>query len=363
MLKEKKIIENKNQFRNKNSTITTFGFSAVRKSLKSAFCTTSILTITDLLNGHFSAIWAPPTLSFTSSIIVKCTPTLRDRSLKIFLKKSLKWFVPVIFNPCTCGQPIYDEWEAKCIIGPKMQKNKSKLTPLKLTIAVKGWVIYVRNKEQNDRIRHLQNNKLKCAATVIVGQRKDIWKKVPFRWTRWMANLLKWMIEAPAAHHATVKHFAWCELGELQTRKMRLTWRKKIQGIETRWTWRTKRGRKWGEPQWWWLMLLSSFLGSPQGAIFFSHTKNSFVEFFPIYIFRTERALVFKAVKQGQSYRCTIRPVCSAFCSEAPVSVLLFGSCYLLLGRVRQPFKDKVQEKYWPNKLTSGASISQEKAN
>ena len=146
-------------------------------------------------------------------------------------------------------------------------------------------------------------------------------------------------------------------------KKMRLTWRKKIQGIETRWTWRTKRGRKWGEPQWWWLMLLSSFLGSPQGAIFFSHTKNSFVEFFPIYIFRTERALVFKAVKQGQSYRCTIRPVCSAFCSEAPVSVLLFGSCYLLLGRVRQPFKDKVQEKYWPNKLTSGASISQEKAN
>ena len=361
MLKEKKIIENKNQFRNKNSTITTFGFSAVRKSLKSAFCTTSILTITDLLIGHLSAIWAPPT--FTSSIIVKCTPTLRDRSLKIFLKKSLKWFVPVIFNPCTCGQPIYDEWEAKCIIGPKMQKNKSKLTPLKLTIAVKGWVIYVRNKEQNDRIRHLQNNKLKCAATVIVGQRKDKWKKVPFRWTRWMANLLKWMIEAPAAHHATVKHFAWCELGELQTRKMRLTWRKKIQGIETRWTWRTKRGRKWGEPQWWWLILLSSFLGSPQGAIFFSHTKNSFVEFFPIYIFRTERALVFKAVKQGQSYRCTIRPVCSAFCSEAPVSVLLFGSCYLLLGRVRQPFKNKVQEKYWPNKLTSGASISQEKAN
>ena len=87
------------------------------------------------------------------------------------------------------------------------------------------------------------------------------------------------------------------------------------------------------------------------------------LSFLILYIFRTERALVFKAVKQGQSYRCTIRPVCSAFCSEAPVSVLLFGSCYLLLGRVRQPFKDKVQEKYWPNKLTSGASISQEKAN
>ena len=34
-----------------------------------------------------------------------------------------------------------------------------------------------------------------------------------------------------------------------------------------------------------------------------------------------------------------------------------------LSRRVRQPFKDKVQEKYWPNKLTSGASISQEKAN
>ena len=30
-------------------------------------------------------------------------------------------------------------------MGPKMQKNKSKLTPLKLAIGVKGWVIYVRN--------------------------------------------------------------------------------------------------------------------------------------------------------------------------------------------------------------------------
>ena len=53
-----------------------------------------------------------------------------------------------------------------------MQKNKSKLTPLKLTFGVNGWVIFVRNKKQNDRIRRLRNNKLKCAATVIVGQRK-----------------------------------------------------------------------------------------------------------------------------------------------------------------------------------------------
>ena len=156
----------------------------------------------------------------------------------------------------------------------------------------------MRNKKQNNRIRDLQSNKSKRAATLIVGQRKDKWKKVPFRWIRWMGNLLKWMIEAPAAHHATVKHFAWCELGEQQRRKMRLTWRKKIKGIERRWTWRTKRGRKWGEPQWWWLMLLSSFLGSLQGAIFFSHRKYSFVEFFPIHIFSHPGALVFRA-RQG----------------------------------------------------------------
>ena len=46
--KREKIIGNKNQFCNKNSTITTFGFSAVRKSLQSAeliaFCTTPVLT-------------------------------------------------------------------------------------------------------------------------------------------------------------------------------------------------------------------------------------------------------------------------------------------------------------------------------
>ena len=39
------------------------------------------------------------------------------------------------------------------------------------------------------------------------------------------------------------------------------------------------------------------------------------------------------------------------------------GSCHSPLGRVRQPLWDQVQEKYWPNKVTSRASISQEKAN
>ena len=45
------------------------------------------------------------------------------------------------------------------------------------------------------------------------------------------------------------------------------------------------------------------------------------------------------------------------------VSVLLFGSCHLILRRVPQPLWEGVQEKYWPDKVTSGASISQEEAN
>ena len=56
--------------------------------------------------------------------------------------------------------------------------------------------------------------------------------------------------------------------------------------------------------------------------------------------------------------------VCSAWTRHlVSVSVLLFGSCHLILRRVRQPLWEGVQEKYWPNKVTSGASISQEKAN
>ena len=45
------------------------------------------------------------------------------------------------------------------------------------------------------------------------------------------------------------------------------------------------------------------------------------------------------------------------------VSVLLVGSCHLILRRARQTLWEAVQEKYWPNKVTSGASISLEKAN
>ena len=40
---------------------------------------------------------------------------------------------------------------------------------------------------------------------------------------------------------------------------------------------------------------------------------------------------------------------------------MLFGACHLILGRVRQPLWEQVQEKYWSNKLTFGALISQEK--
>ena len=45
-------------------------------------------------------------------------------------------------------------------------------------------------------------------------------------------------------------------------------------------------------------------------------------------------------------------------------SATIFGPCHLILiAEVRQLFWERVPEQYWPNKLTFGASILQEKAN
>ena len=61
-----------------------------------------------------------------------------------------------------------------------------------------------------------------------------------------------------------------------------------------------------------------------------------------------------------EQYDVSTLPCCISMDDQtrhlAPVSVMLFGSCHLILERVRQPLWEQVQEKYWPNKVTSGAS-------
>ena len=61
----------------------------------------------------------------------------------------------------------------------------------------------------------------------------------------------------------------------------------------------------------------------------------------------------------GSNQGCTGQP----FLLWGGVEEKFLGSCHLILRRVPQPLWEGVHEKYWPNEVTSGASISQEKAN